>query len=139
MLEDGIENFTFELLEECPREELNKKDLKLWVKGQNPSYWLSKQMNSKQRRRHLERFKRIIDKHAKYYKFLMRALVEVNSGEEKPLTGITIWGHSDMGNIDETSYSYKMNGPYCGLFTPGCDVKDAFYEVYVMLKEKAAE
>lgn len=80
-----------------------------------------------------------IDKHAKYYKFLMRALVEVNSGEEKPLTGITIWGHSDMGNIDETSYSYKMNGPYCGLFTPGCYVKDAFYEVYVMLKEKAAE
>ena len=26
MLEDGIENFTFELLEECPREELNKKE-----------------------------------------------------------------------------------------------------------------
>ena len=57
-------------------EELNKKDLKLWVKGQNPSYWLSKQMNSKQRRRHLERFKRIIDKHAKYdYKGTVRALI----------------------------------------------------------------
>lgn len=27
MLEDGLENFTFELLEECPREELNKKEL----------------------------------------------------------------------------------------------------------------
>ena len=26
MLENGIENFTFELLEECPREELNKKE-----------------------------------------------------------------------------------------------------------------
>ena len=26
MLEDGLENFTFELLEECPREELNKKE-----------------------------------------------------------------------------------------------------------------
>ena len=26
MLEDGVENFTFELLEECPREELNKKE-----------------------------------------------------------------------------------------------------------------
>ena len=57
-------------------EELNKKDLKLWVKGQNPSYWLSKQMNSKQRRRHLERFKRIIDKHAKYdHKGTVMALI----------------------------------------------------------------
>lgn len=27
MLEDGLENFTFELLEECSREELNKKEL----------------------------------------------------------------------------------------------------------------
>lgn len=26
MLEDGLENFTFQLLEECPREELNKKE-----------------------------------------------------------------------------------------------------------------
>jgi group I intron endonuclease len=26
MEQDGIENFTFELLEECPREELNKKE-----------------------------------------------------------------------------------------------------------------
>lgn len=26
MLEDGLENFTFELLEECPREELNRKE-----------------------------------------------------------------------------------------------------------------
>lgn len=26
MLQDGLENFTFELLEECPREELNKKE-----------------------------------------------------------------------------------------------------------------
>lgn len=26
MLEDGLENFTFELLEECPKEELNKKE-----------------------------------------------------------------------------------------------------------------
>ena len=26
MLKDGLENFTFELLEECPKEELNKKE-----------------------------------------------------------------------------------------------------------------
>lgn len=80
-----------------------------------------------------------MDMHALFYKILMRTLVEVNSGEEKPLTAITIWGLTDMGNIDETSYSYKMNGPYCGLFTPGYYVKESFYDVYVMLKEKEAE
>ena len=80
-----------------------------------------------------------VDKHALFYKLLMKALVEVNSGEEKPLTAISIWGITDMGYIDESSYAYKMNGPYCGLFTPGYYVKDAFYDVYVMLKEKCAE
>lgn len=79
------------------------------------------------------------DKHALYYKVLMKALVEVNSGEAKPLTGISIWGLKDMGYIDESSYSYKQNGPYCGLFTAGYYVKDSFHEVYVMLKEKAEE
>lgn len=76
------------------------------------------------------------DKHALFYKNLMKALVEVNSGEKQPLTCIAIWGLTDMGNIDETSYSYRQNGPYCGLFAPGYYVKDAFHDVYVMLKEK---
>lgn len=80
-----------------------------------------------------------MDKHALFYKNLMKALVEVNSGEEKPLTCIAIWGLTDMGTIDESSYSYKQNGPYCGLFTPGYYVKDAFYDVYVMLKEMDEE
>lgn len=80
-----------------------------------------------------------IDKHALFYKNLMKALVEVNSGEEKPLTCIAIWGLTDMGYVDESSYGYRQNGPYCGLFTPGYYVKDAFYDVYVMLKEKSAE
>lgn len=75
--------------------------------------------------------------HAAYYKRLIRTLIILNSGDEKPLTAITIWGLADMGYIDPTDYAYKMNGPYCGLFTPGYYVKDAFYEVYVMLKEQA--
>ncbi len=79
------------------------------------------------------------DKHALFYKNLMKALVEVNSGEEKPLTCIAIWGLKDMGYIDESSYSYRQNGPYCGLFDPGYYVKDAFHDVYVMLKEKSEE
>lgn len=81
----------------------------------------------------------INEKHAAYYKRLIRALITLNSGEEKPLTGITIWGLTDMGSVDKSAYAYKMNGPYCGLFTPGYYVKDAFYEVYVMLKEQAAK
>ncbi len=80
-----------------------------------------------------------LDKHAMFYKLLMEALIDINSGDEKPLTAITIWGLADLGYIDESDYAYKMNGPYCGLFTPGYYVKDSFYDVYVMLKEKAAE
>lgn len=77
-----------------------------------------------------------IQRHADYYEELMQKLVEVNSGEEKPLTCIAIWGLTDMHYVDKSSYEYKMNGPYCGLFTSGYEVKDAFYQVYVMLKEK---
>lgn len=78
----------------------------------------------------------VVENHANYYAELMETLVELNSGEEKPLTGISIWGLTDMAYIDKNSYSYKMNGPYCGLFTPGYEVKEAFHKVYVMLKEK---
>lgn len=80
-----------------------------------------------------------MEQHAAYYKRLMRALILLNSGDEKPLTAITIWGLTDMGYIDKSDYAYKMNGPYCGLFDPGYYVKDAFYEVYVMLKEQTAK
>lgn len=78
----------------------------------------------------------VVEKHADYYAELMEMLVELNSGDEKPLTGISIWGLTDMAYIDKSSYAYKMNGPYCGLFTPGYEVKEAFHEVYAMLKEK---
>ncbi len=77
-----------------------------------------------------------ISKHALFYKMLIEALVELNEGEEKPLTCIAIWGLTDMANIDKNSYSYKMNGSHNGLFTPGYEVKEAFHKVYVMLKEK---
>ena len=79
------------------------------------------------------------DKHALFYKALINSLIELNKGEQKPLTGITIWGLTDMGYIDETSYEYKMNGPYCGLFTPGYEPKKSFYEVYVALKNATAK
>lgn len=80
-----------------------------------------------------------VEKHALYYADLINALVDLNSGDEKPLTCIAIWGIADMGYVDKNSYSYKMNGPYCGLFTPGYEVKDAFYNVYVMLKQRGME
>lgn len=80
-----------------------------------------------------------VNNHKRFYRMLMEALVEINSGEEKPLTAICIWGLTDMATIDKNSYSYKMNGCYNGLFTPGYEVKEAFHEVYVMLKEKQAE
>lgn len=75
-------------------------------------------------------------KHADYYATLMKRLVELNTGEDKPLTGISIWGLVDAPNISPSEYHYKQNGPFCGIFTEGYEVKEGFHNVYVMLKEK---
>lgn len=80
-----------------------------------------------------------VTNHTRFYKMLMESLVELNEGDKKPLTGISIWGLTDMAVIDTTSYSYKMNGSHNGLFTPGYEVKQAFHEIYVMLKKKQTE
>ncbi len=57
--------------------ELNDKGRDLWMKGQRPAYWLSKEMSGKQRSRQLERFRAIIAKYAKYnIKEEVRALID---------------------------------------------------------------
>lgn len=77
-----------------------------------------------------------MEKHAQYYAKLMERLVAINAGEEKPLTGISIWGLYDMPSADPSGYHYKQNGPFCGLFTEGYEVKEAFHNVYTMLKNQ---
>ena len=49
-------------------------------------------------------------------------------------TGLTIWGIKDNPQLKERDYSYKMNGPYCGLYDNDLQPKESYYEVYNALK-----
>lgn len=76
--------------------------------------------------------------HAAFYKKLMQTYVDINktaqeNGKTGPLTSVSIWGLFDNPNLAVTDYSYKMNGPYCGLFTELYAPKEAFKEVYKVL------
>ena len=89
--------------------------------------------------RNYSRDKQEIRKHEEFYTELIRTLVEINSGEEKPLTCVAIWGLTDLKDLPKSHYTYKLNGPYSGLFTADYQVKKAFSDVYEMLKRKQSE
>lgn len=72
--------------------------------------------------------------HGEYYKKLFQAYLELNSGEEKPLKAISIWGIIDEPDLGPDDYSFTMNGPYCGLFNENLAVKDSFKNVHDLLK-----
>ena len=75
-----------------------------------------------------------IPQHAKFYGQLFSTIISAVS-EGANFTGITIWGISDNPGMSRTDYSYKMNGPYCGLFSEYYQPKDAYKEVYKVLAE----
>ena len=74
-----------------------------------------------------------IPQHARFYGQLFRTIKSAVS-EGATFTGITIWGISDNPGMSRTDYSYKMNGPYCGLFSEYYQPKDAYKEVYKVLE-----
>ena len=75
-----------------------------------------------------------IASHAKFYgKLFKTVLSAINEGAN--FTAFTIWGVADNPNMSTTDYSYAMNGPYCGLFDQYLQPKDAYKEVYKVLKE----
>ncbi len=72
--------------------------------------------------------------HGAFYEKLFQAYLELNSGDEKPLKAISIWGIIDEPDLKPDDYSFKMNGPYCGLFDENLAVKDAFKKVHDLMK-----
>ena len=52
------------------------------------------------------------------------------------ISNITIWGICDNPSMPKNDYSYKMNGPYCGLFTKTYERKDAYYKALESIMEK---
>ena len=74
-----------------------------------------------------------MENHAKFYGRLFQTVISACQ-EGANFTGFTIWGITDNPNMPKNDYSYKMNGPYCGLYTSGYDIKDSFKEVYKALQ-----
>lgn len=74
-----------------------------------------------------------LKKHAEFYGKLFQIYAEANKDGRNIVTNVSIWGLQDNPYMSKDDYSYKMNGPYCGLFDKNLCVKDSFREVYKVL------
>lgn len=72
-------------------------------------------------------------KHARFYADLFKTIIAAKQAGGN-FTGITIWGICDNPAMPQSDYSYKMNGPYCGLFNYNCKRKDAYKQVNKVLQ-----
>ena len=73
--------------------------------------------------------------HAVFYGRLFKeAFIPVNSGAEKPLTAVCIWGIADCPQLPQSHYSWKLNSPYGGLITEKNEIKTSFDTVWHTLK-----
>ncbi len=54
-------------------------------------------------------------KHEQFYENFFKMLASANK-EKTVLTSVSIWGLTDNPSLPKTDYSYKMNGPYCGVY-----------------------
>ncbi|MBQ2954339.1 MAG: endo-1,4-beta-xylanase [Clostridia bacterium] len=73
-------------------------------------------------------------KHGEFYQKLFKVFKSINRGLEEPiLTSVSIWGLVDTPYVSSSSYGYKMNGTYGGLFGWQCKVKEAFRLVHAEL------
>ena len=71
--------------------------------------------------------------HAEYYGKMFEVFCQANEGEGNPLTSVAIWGLADCNNLPKSHYTWKLNGPYCGLFTITLRVKDSFRAIYTLM------
>ncbi len=72
-------------------------------------------------------------KHEAFYEDFFKMLAAV-ADEHHSLTCVAIWGICDNPSLPKTDYSYKMNGPYCGMFNYNCTKKPEFYRVCKVLQ-----
>lgn len=72
--------------------------------------------------------------HAQFYADFFKMLKTINSGSNSPLKAVSIWGLVNDPNADPSSYGYKMNGPYCGLYESDLTKKSDFNKVVEVLK-----
>ena len=74
--------------------------------------------------------------HAAFYGKMFDVFCAANEGENNPLTSVAIWGLVDCNNLPSDHYSWKLNGPYCGLFDLSLNVKESFTTIYAQMGGK---
>lgn len=72
--------------------------------------------------------------HADFYGRLFEMFKKVNSGVEKPLTCVAIWGVTD--NPTATGYNYNLLSPYGGLVNEKYEIKTAFDAVHGIMNKQ---
>ena len=70
--------------------------------------------------------------HEAFYENFFKMLTAASN--EHNLTCVAIWGICDNPNMPKNDYSYKMNGPYCGLFNNDCSRKPEYFRVAKVLE-----
>jgi len=69
-----------------------------------------------------------LDQHAAFYENFFKMLA-ATADETKSLTCVAIWGICDNPSLPKNDYSYKMNGPYCGMYNYDCTRKPEYFRV----------
>lgn len=72
--------------------------------------------------------------HADFYANFFKMLKSVNTSTNSPLKVVSIWGLVNDPNASPTSYGYKMNGPYCGLYESDFTKKIDYNKVVEVLQ-----
>jgi len=70
--------------------------------------------------------------HENFYENFFKMLV--SSAQNYNLTSVSIWGITDNPYLPKNDYSYKMNGPYCGLYNADCTKKPEYFKVAGVLE-----
>nr|AUZ20632.1 putative endoxylanase [uncultured bacterium Ad_142_N07] len=76
------------------------------------------------------------DKHTAFYAKLFTMFTSLCQDGETPLKAVSIWGLTDNPNEPKGTYVYNLNSPYGGLVTETYQYKDAFKQVYAVLKQE---
>lgn len=71
--------------------------------------------------------------HAAFYGKMFEVFCQANASEGHPLTSVAIWGVVDCNNLPQSHYTWKLNGPYCGLFNLKLNVKESFKTIYTQM------
>ena len=73
------------------------------------------------------------EQHAAFYESFFKMLADI-ADERGSLTCVAIWGICDNPALPKNDYSYKMNGPYCGMYNYNCTRKAEYFKVAGVLE-----